>query len=400
MMKSQGALEYLIIIAAVLGIAAIVVLFASGVFIGSRENANMALCKEAAASCENKLVTGVSTSCLECEQSCINQITRRDIIGGTIECGVGCLFCKQGNFFDITKRDTTSTYNMLYGGYSPTSGNERAGYAISIDGVQWLKASIDPILTLGPNTFDSKDASCIHPVKISSAMYYGYYGACCDPSWQVGFATSPNGLVWTKADQPILKVSPGQWDSDEATNMFVLMESPTDFKGWYLGRSGTTYAIGYATSSDGITWTKYGGNPVIKLSDIPWATPRIEYPFVIKEGGVYKMWYSAGSGSGKALGYATSLNGITWTHNPAPVLTAGPAGNWDGVGIYHPFVIHRTSAYEIWYAGMDGVKIQIGYATSPDGLTWTKYVNNPVLKVGLPGDWDDTYVFCPYGLYE
>jgi len=116
------------------------------------------------------------------------------------------------------------------------------------------------------------------------------------------------------------------------------------------------------------------------------------------------MWYSAGSISGKALGYATSPDGITWTHNPAPILTAGPAGSWDSAGVYHPFVIHRTSNYEMWYAGLGYVAsvlyIKIGYATSPDRITWTKYSGNPVLGVGLPGDWDDTYVFCPYGLYE
>jgi len=403
-MKAQGAIEYLIIIAAVLAIAAVAVIFMSGVFGTSGKSANIALCRQAAASCDNMLATGVSKSCPECEESCINPITRRDVIGGTIECGVGCLFCKQGKAFDVTGQSTTSTYNMLYGGYSPTTGHEQSGYAVSVDGVKWLKASQQPILPLGPNEFDSSAASCIHPVKINSAMYYGYYGSCCVPGWQVGFATSPNGLVWTKANQPVLRVSPGQWDSNEATNMFVLMESPTDFKGWYLGYSGTNYAIGYATSSDGTTWTKYGGNPIIKLSDIPWATPRIEYPFVIKEGSIYKMWYSAGSISGKALGYATSPDGITWTHNPAPILTAGPAGSWDSAGVYHPFVIHRTSNYEMWYAGLGYVAsvlyIKIGYATSPDRITWTKYSGNPVLGVGLPGDWDDTYVFCPYGLYE
>jgi hypothetical protein len=407
-MKAQGSLEYLIIIAAVLAIAAVTVTFMSGVFGTSSKSANIALCRQAAASCDNKLATGVSKSCPECEESCINPITRRDVIGGTIECGVGCLFCKQGKVFDVTGQSTTSTYNMLYGGYSPITGHEQSGYAVSIDGIHWLKASKDPILPLGPEEFDNDHASCIHPVKISDNLYYGYYGACCyneSTRWQVGFATSPNGLIWTKGTpNPVLTVGPpGSWDDNESTNMFVLKDD-TDYKGWYLGRSGTTYAIGYATSPDGITWTKYGGNPIIKLSDIPWATPRIEYPFVIKEGGIYKMWYSAGTPSGKAIGYATSSDGITWTHNPAPILTAGLAGNWDSTGVYHPFIIHRTSNYEMWYAGLGYVAsvlyIKIGYATSPDGITWTKYSGNPVLDVGLPGDWDDRYVFCPYGLYE
>ena len=32
---------------------------------------------------------------------------------------------------------------------------------------------------------------------------------------------------------------------------------------------------------------------------------------------------------------------------------------------------------------------RIGHATSPDGITWTKDTNNPVLDVGPDGNWDD-----------
>ena len=403
-MQGQGAIEYLVIIAAVFGIAALVVLFLTGVISSAASTASTALCKEAAASCSQRLYLGFTGECVGCETACIDPRTRKDVIGGTLECGVGCLFCKQGEYYDIIRDVTTSTYNMLYGGVSTISSNERAGYAVSMDGIHWLKASKDPILPLGPNAFDSTHASCIHPVKLDTGSYYGYYGACCDPGWQVGFATSANGLVWTKTDQPVLKVSPGEWDSAEATNMFVLMEGPTDFKGWYLGSGPAVGAIGYATSSDGKTWTKYSGNPVIKPDQVPWAlsTARLDYPFVIKEGGVYKVWFSGTDMivGGKAIGYATSPEGITWTHAASSVLTKGSLA-WEASGVYHPFVIHRETKYEMWYAGIGGGNIQIGYATSDDGITnWQRHADNPVLKIGVAGDWDSKYVFCPYGLYE
>ncbi len=52
--KGQGSLEYLIIIAAVLAIAAIVVLFLTGAF--KQTGKDVAACKQAAGSCASSLV--------------------------------------------------------------------------------------------------------------------------------------------------------------------------------------------------------------------------------------------------------------------------------------------------------------------------------------------------------
>ncbi|HJH26422.1 MAG TPA: hypothetical protein C5S37_06515, partial [Methanophagales archaeon] len=39
---------------------------------------------------------------------------------------------------------------------------------------------------------------------------------------------------------------------------------------------------------------------------------------------------------------------------------------------------------------------QIGHAISNDGKNWTKdFTHNPILIKGLPGDWDDSFVYCP-----
>jgi hypothetical protein len=46
----------------------------------------------------------------------------------------------------------------------------------------------------------------------------------------------------------------------------------------------------------------------------------------------------------------------------------------------------------MWYTGGSFASWQIGYATSEDGNTWTKYANNPVLNKGSAGSWDRTFV--------
>ena len=57
MRRAQGSLEYLIIIAAVLAIAAIVVLFMTGAFKSSSTTAKISECKTEAARCANTLAT-------------------------------------------------------------------------------------------------------------------------------------------------------------------------------------------------------------------------------------------------------------------------------------------------------------------------------------------------------
>ncbi len=71
MRKAQGALEYLIIIAAVLAIAAIVVLFLTGAFTGASGGGDLATCRLAASTCKNNLASGVYQSNASCVNSCI-----------------------------------------------------------------------------------------------------------------------------------------------------------------------------------------------------------------------------------------------------------------------------------------------------------------------------------------
>jgi uncharacterized protein (UPF0333 family) len=75
MQKGQGSLEYLIIVAAVLAIAAIVVLFLTGAFQAQQVSGELGKCKVAAASCNTALLGSSVTECTgevkaQCESSC------------------------------------------------------------------------------------------------------------------------------------------------------------------------------------------------------------------------------------------------------------------------------------------------------------------------------------------
>ncbi|MBP7687344.1 MAG: hypothetical protein KA765_05535 [Thermoflexales bacterium] len=198
------------------------------------------------------------------------------------------------------------------------------------------------------------------------------------------------------ASNPVLAVGPsGSWDQSLVYDPAVLKDD-TLYKMWYSGSNGTSNRIGYATSPDGLTWTKYGSNPVLAPT-LAWEGSRVFGPTVISDTGLYKMWYAASDGTTTRIGYATSPDGITWTKQGNPVLDVGPTGagydTWDDAYVSRPSVIKIDGTYHLWYTGNDGLTDRIGHATSADGVNWSKDLANPVVDLGAPGAWDwlDTY---------
>lgn len=73
--------------------------------------------------------------------------------------------------------------------------------------------------------------------------------------------------------------------------------------------------------------------------------------------------------------------GTSWENAQATNITLSAEGNWDSGEISDPVVIKKGTTYMMWYSGKGSNDEiwRIGYATSTDGVTWTKYTNNPVL---------------------
>jgi hypothetical protein len=82
------------------------------------------------------------------------------------------------------------------------------------------------------------------------------------------------------------------------------------------------------------------------------------------------------------------------------VLSIGAPGEWDSGGALGAYVtVERLypKLYVMYYTGTDGVKNQIGYATSSDGVHWAKHMANPVIPVGPAGSWYSAGVGHPTG---
>jgi predicted GH43/DUF377 family glycosyl hydrolase len=223
------------------------------------------------------------------------------------------------------------------------------------------------------------------------------------PNWRpylVGFAVSSDLVNWSVHPNPVLEPDPGAWDETAADDPMVIRENGT-YKMWYAGWSPTNPSggIGYATSDDGINWTKYSNNPVWLAGTDFWEAGGRTNPNVIpdQEGG-YKMWYSGWNQGWETItiGYALSEDGINWQNDQQnnPVLVPGLEGEWDDENVYAPEVLLINGIYCMWYISISYVSgiDECGFAASHDGIHWEKNtLNNPVLSP-TPGQWDGDYI--------
>jgi len=271
----------------------------------------------------------------------------------------------------------------------------------------WIKNPASPVLDIGlSGSWD--DDGVANPCVIKDGDVYKMWYAGHENSLRIGYASSPDGITWTKSPQnPVLDLGMvGSWEDEEITEPTIIKDGGI-YKMWYTGIHNEIPSIGHATSPDGINWIKYTGNPVIVSgASGSWEEGGVGEACVVKDGGTYKMWYSSYthiSTINEAIGYAISSDGINWTkYESNPVLGSGATGKWDEADVDNPTVIKQDSIYHMWYEGVnDGDDVcRIGYATSVDGLQWEKSLDNPVLDAGSSGNWDENGVAHPSVLID
>ncbi len=246
------------------------------------------------------------------------------------------------------------------------------GHAVSYDGVNWFVYSKNPVLGVGhPGAFDRDGvvAPCVIRVANTYIMYYqGYYGS--PAVWQVGVATSTDGTSWTKySGNPVLTVRLGTFESVAVGASKVVFDE-SQYLMFYSGFNGTVYEIGLATSTDGFAWTRNLQNPVLRRGVIgSWDQASVTTNAIFVKQGIYYLFY--GGGPFAPIGYATSTNGVEWTkYIGNPVFSAGSPGSWDASRVEYGTMVLQGNVLKYWYSGFGyssalGQDVwQIGHATS------------------------------------
>jgi hypothetical protein len=166
------------------------------------------------------------------------------------------------------------------------------------------------------------------------------------------------------------------WDREIRERGFILREGKT-WRLWYTGYDSTrgeTKALGYATSTDGIRWRRYGERPVF---DGVWT----EDVFVAKHDGVYQMF---AEGRDDVAHRLTSTDGVRWTEQGSLDIRQR-SGEPIGKGAFGtPSVVLDHGTWHLFYERDDkGVWL----ATSRDLKVFTNVQDEPVIALG-PGAYD------------
>lgn len=197
------------------------------------------------------------------------------------------------------------------------------------------------------------------------------------PYWTINKRTSVDGITFTAISTALMAAGgAGEFDEWGQADPTVIYDGVGDWKMWYDALTTTAWEkLGYATSVDGITWNKVGS--VIERGASGWDNKSVHHPCCVKSGSTYYLFYSGAStgdaGIVKHIGLATSTDGINWTKTASnPVISTGAPGQWDDDYIRPSAPIKIFNTWYMWYWGYDGSVHSMGLATSPDLITWTK----------------------------
>src|SRR5687768_4385835 len=70
-------------------------------------------------------------------------------------------------------------------------------------------------------------------------------------------------------------------------------------------------------------------------------------------------------------------------HEKNPLFKAAGPGHWDARIRERGWILREGDRWHLWYTGYEdklGAPMMLGYATSRDGLAWTRHGANPIYK--------------------
>lgn len=241
-----------------------------------------------------------------------------------------------------------------------------------------------PIFTgAGPGTWDVKirERGWIHldqeadgssPSKPKYRLWFTGYDGTREGIKRLGYATSQDGIAWTRhAANPILKQ---HWVED----VCVVPQSGT----WHMFAEGKDDLAQRLTSSDGIQWQQQGQLDVRKANGSPIDPGPYGTPTAWFEDGVWHLFYER---QDVGVWLATSRDLKVWTNiSDQPVLKPGQGLHDRDMIAMNQIVKHKGRYYAYYHGSARGEAVTLWstcVAVSDDLRTWHKYPGNPLLPL-------------------
>ena len=204
-------------------------------------------------------------------------------------------------------------------------------------------------------------------------MYYMWYTGYRDEpdnEMHLGYATSPDGMEWTRYQgNPI-------FDSGWVEDMMVLKSDST----YYMFAEGRDDIAHMLTSTDRIHWQEHGPLDIRYVNGTPLSKGPYGTPTAWLENDVWYLFYERGD---LGIWLATSTDLKVWTNKQdEPVLQPGPEV-YDQFGVaFNQIIKHKGKYYAYYHATeyKDWHEWTSCVAISDDLIHWKKYPKNPIQR--------------------
>jgi len=267
----------------------------------------------------------------------------------------------------------------------------------SANGLVWKKVR-DPVFG-GGELGTCFDISVLRQNTHKSTQYWMYFS--WRPKASIALTLSADGMAWNEPTV-VLSGIPGTWEED--VNRPMILKKYSTYYMWFTGQQSANYSkIGHARSHNGITWKRHA-SPVL-VPELSWEAESIMCSYVIynEVSKMFYMYYSAGHQYEPfAIGHASSKDGVNWTRtSPDPIFTADKSVDWEKDRVTCPTVKYSGEYYYMFYIGFrDMHTAAIGIARSRNGVdSWERHPGNPILN-STEHSWDSDAVYKPDLLYD
>ena len=178
-----------------------------------------------------------------------------------------------------------------------------------------------------------------------SVPFYFFVGcAASDDDGKTFVRVSPSPILERNGVDPFLTASPWVIVEDGLWRMWYVSGTGWDRRN---GEPVHRYHIKYAESRDGFSWRRDGRVCIDYRDEDEYAIAR---PCVIREEGLYRMWFSA-RGDAYRLGYAESSDGLTWARRDEDAGLDTSTSGWDSEMVAYPVVFTRSGIRYLLYNG-------------------------------------------------
>lgn len=203
---------------------------------------------------------------------------------------------------------------------------------------------------------------------------------------------------------PELILSPGElgcFDDSGAMATWLTQTNDTQYLyyiGWNLGRTVPfRNAIGLACGQTDGTFIRYAEGPIIDRTALE---PQFTASCCVLPGTPWQIWYLACTGWSTSdegirhhyhIRYAESDDGVHWIRDGIVAIDFKDRNEY---AISRPSVLRDKFGYHMWFS-YRGESYRIGYASSKDGVSWTRSDNVAGIDVSETG-WDSEMIEYPF----